>query len=323
MLPVLVNHRMAWVEKDHSDRLVSTPCYVQSCQPADQAAQSHIQPGPERLQGWGIYKRLLPPALLVSAWIPSPTAGVPEHSWPSPLRPTRATSKPAQGVQCLSSHSSERPAGCRADLGRHQPPPVSWGCSPPAGQGPAHHSSTEPFTFSQSLCGKEQQEGAAPPLSYSETCLQAACARAPVSAQSPRSACSPLVPTPSPATMQPGGTYSYLSLPSAGAASDLPFVTLRGNKEGLRRMGKPSPTRSARCRLQPAAAVSWPRGAAICWRQRWVQENRHQEGWGLPDVLQPAQGDGGGSALPGKKQRLTGGWRGDVCHSHPRSGPLR
>jgi len=34
---------MAWVEKDHNDR-VSTPCYVQGLQPPDQAAQSHIQP---------------------------------------------------------------------------------------------------------------------------------------------------------------------------------------------------------------------------------------------------------------------------------------
>jgi len=39
------NHRMAWVEKDRSDHLVSTPCYVQGRQPPDQAAQSHIQPG--------------------------------------------------------------------------------------------------------------------------------------------------------------------------------------------------------------------------------------------------------------------------------------
>ena len=38
---------MAWVEKDHSDHWVSTPCYVQGPQPADQAAQSHIQPGLE------------------------------------------------------------------------------------------------------------------------------------------------------------------------------------------------------------------------------------------------------------------------------------
>jgi len=49
---------MAWVEKDHSAHLVPTPCYVQGCQPADQAAQSHIQPGVECLQGWGIHNLL-------------------------------------------------------------------------------------------------------------------------------------------------------------------------------------------------------------------------------------------------------------------------
>jgi len=46
---------MAWVEKDLKDHLVSTPCYVQDCQPSDQDAQSHIQPGLECLQGWGIH----------------------------------------------------------------------------------------------------------------------------------------------------------------------------------------------------------------------------------------------------------------------------
>jgi len=43
------------VEKDHNDDLISTPCYVQGCQPADQAAQRHIQPDLECLQGWGIH----------------------------------------------------------------------------------------------------------------------------------------------------------------------------------------------------------------------------------------------------------------------------
>jgi len=36
---------MAWVEKDHNAHPVPTPCYVQGHQPADQAAQSHIQLG--------------------------------------------------------------------------------------------------------------------------------------------------------------------------------------------------------------------------------------------------------------------------------------
>ena len=39
------NHRMAWVEKDHSVHLIPTPCYVLDHQPPDQAAQSRIQPG--------------------------------------------------------------------------------------------------------------------------------------------------------------------------------------------------------------------------------------------------------------------------------------
>jgi len=53
---------MAWVEKDHADHPVPTPCYVQGHQPADQAAQSHIQPGLECLQGWVIHSLLGQPA---------------------------------------------------------------------------------------------------------------------------------------------------------------------------------------------------------------------------------------------------------------------
>ena len=49
---------MAWVEKDHNAHPVSTPFYVQGRQPADQAAQSHIQPGLGCLQGWGIHNLL-------------------------------------------------------------------------------------------------------------------------------------------------------------------------------------------------------------------------------------------------------------------------
>jgi len=39
------------------------PCYVQGRQPLEQAAQSHIQPGLECIQGWGIhslYGQLVP-----------------------------------------------------------------------------------------------------------------------------------------------------------------------------------------------------------------------------------------------------------------------
>ena len=42
-----MNYRMAWVEKDLKDHLVSIPHYAQGRQPLDQAAQSHIQPGLE------------------------------------------------------------------------------------------------------------------------------------------------------------------------------------------------------------------------------------------------------------------------------------
>ena len=42
------------------------PCYVQGHQPADQAAQSHIQPGLECLQGWGIHSLLGQPVQCIT-----------------------------------------------------------------------------------------------------------------------------------------------------------------------------------------------------------------------------------------------------------------
>jgi len=57
---------MAWVEKDHNAHRVSTPCYVQGPQLADQAAQSHIQPGLECLQGWDIHSLLGQPVQCVT-----------------------------------------------------------------------------------------------------------------------------------------------------------------------------------------------------------------------------------------------------------------
>ena len=47
---------MAWIEKDHND--LNPPGCVQGSQPPDQAAQSHIQPGLEWLQGRGIHSLL-------------------------------------------------------------------------------------------------------------------------------------------------------------------------------------------------------------------------------------------------------------------------
>ena len=57
---------MTWVEKDHNDHLVSAHCYVQGRQPPDQAAHSHIQPGLECLQGWGIHSLLGQPVQCVT-----------------------------------------------------------------------------------------------------------------------------------------------------------------------------------------------------------------------------------------------------------------
>ena len=46
------------------------PCYVQGHQPPDQAAQSHIQPGLECLQGWGIHSLLGQPIQCVTTlWV--------------------------------------------------------------------------------------------------------------------------------------------------------------------------------------------------------------------------------------------------------------
>ena len=64
-----MNHRMAWVAKDHNAHSVPTPCYVQGRQPPHQAAQSHIQPGLECLQGWGIHNLLGQPVqCLTTLW---------------------------------------------------------------------------------------------------------------------------------------------------------------------------------------------------------------------------------------------------------------
>jgi len=46
---------MAWVEQGLKDHLFSALCCGQGCQLLDQAAQRHIQPGLECLQGWGIH----------------------------------------------------------------------------------------------------------------------------------------------------------------------------------------------------------------------------------------------------------------------------
>ena len=58
---------MAWVEKDHNDHPVSAPLLCAGLPTArpDQAAQSHIQPGLECLQGWGIHSLLGQPVPVI------------------------------------------------------------------------------------------------------------------------------------------------------------------------------------------------------------------------------------------------------------------
>ena len=83
---------MAWVEKEHNAHAVPTPCYVQGRQPAAQAAQSHIQPGLECLQRWGL------PA---ASWNRSSfglekTSGIPKSN---PTHPTMPMSRSATSLQ--------------------------------------------------------------------------------------------------------------------------------------------------------------------------------------------------------------------------------
>ena len=51
------NHRMAWVEKDHSDHPVSAPLLC-AASPTTRPGCPEPQPGLECLQGWGIHNLL-------------------------------------------------------------------------------------------------------------------------------------------------------------------------------------------------------------------------------------------------------------------------
>ena len=56
-----LNHRIIeWPGLKRTTMIIEfqPPCHVQGRQPPDQAAQSHIQPGLECLQGWGIHNLL-------------------------------------------------------------------------------------------------------------------------------------------------------------------------------------------------------------------------------------------------------------------------
>jgi len=72
---------------DHNDHQVSTPCCVQGCQLPDQVAQSHIQPGLECLQGWGIHTLFTEPQ--VGKAPRGPSSSTPnssrEHPNPNPV----------------------------------------------------------------------------------------------------------------------------------------------------------------------------------------------------------------------------------------------
>ena len=65
----LKNHRIKeWPGLKRTTMIISfqTPCCVQGHQPADRVAQSHIQPGLECLQGWGIHSLLGQPVQCVT-----------------------------------------------------------------------------------------------------------------------------------------------------------------------------------------------------------------------------------------------------------------
>jgi len=104
------------------------PCYVQGRQPGDQTAQSHIQPGLECLQGWGIHSLLGQPVQCVTTlwgknFLLISTLNLPclskllKHGW---LRCTRAVMcthmsvyefKRYRGAKCLKCLLEGRKAG--------------------------------------------------------------------------------------------------------------------------------------------------------------------------------------------------------------------
>ena len=106
---------MAWVEKGHNDHLVSTPCYVQGRQPADQAAQSHIQPGLECLQGWGIHSLLGQP-------VP-----VPHHPLGEKLPPNIQPKPPLSQFKTIPPCPIYPPVHFGAGEGRPSSCSISWG----------------------------------------------------------------------------------------------------------------------------------------------------------------------------------------------------
>ena len=108
----------------------SNPCCVQGQQPAAQAAQSHIQPGLECLQGWGIQPSLLqakrarfPPPFLTGELLQ------PCDHLNGPPRPS-----------CAGTPSSERSTaeGASQQPSRGAQSPPSPRCPLPISRSPAH-----------------------------------------------------------------------------------------------------------------------------------------------------------------------------------------
>jgi len=58
---VLLTDGFTKASSSFNPRAYQPPCYMQGLQPAAQAAQSHIPPGLEYLQGWGIHNLLVQP----------------------------------------------------------------------------------------------------------------------------------------------------------------------------------------------------------------------------------------------------------------------
>jgi len=71
MFPWCANH-FIWPGLKMTTMLIrlQPPCYMQGRQPPDQAAQSHIHPGLQCLQGWGIHSLLGQPVQCITTlWV--------------------------------------------------------------------------------------------------------------------------------------------------------------------------------------------------------------------------------------------------------------
>jgi len=90
ILNILIIHRIIeWPGLKRTTMIIEfqPPCYLQGRQPPDQAAQSHIQPGLECLQGWGIHNLLGQPVQCVTTlWVKNFLLLIKIHFKPSTLK---------------------------------------------------------------------------------------------------------------------------------------------------------------------------------------------------------------------------------------------